>query len=108
MQIELIRILYRPHTLGAEELFRAHLTPYLQDAKSALDHKLETTHAENAALAKTVQAQRMEIEQLLSHLESVVNDIDGAATAATQFSKEHHIRQDAVKMDEEVNARSGI
>lgn len=65
-------------------------------------------HAENTELAQTVQAQRLEIEKLLAQLESVVTDIEGAATAATQFSKDSHIRQDAVEMDEEVNARSDI
>ncbi|KAJ5176488.1 uncharacterized protein N7482_002365 [Penicillium canariense] len=97
-----------PHTLGAEELYTAHLTPYLQEAQSTLNSRLEETHAQNAKLAQTVQAQRLEIETLLAHLESVVTDIEGAATAATEFSKEHHIRQDAVQMDEEVNARPGI
>lgn len=94
--------------LGAEDLYKAHLTPYLQKAKSTLNHKLEATHAENAELAQTVQMQRQEIEKLLSHIESVVNDIERAATAATQFSKEHHIREHAVEMDEEVNPRSGV
>lgn len=55
-----------------------------------------------------MQAQRLEIEQLLSRLGLVVSDIEGAAAAATQFSKEHHIRQDAVQMDEEVRARPGL
>ncbi|GLI79084.1 hypothetical protein PoHVEF18_007409 [Penicillium ochrochloron] len=96
------------HTLGAEELYRAHLTPYLQEAQATLNGKLEETHAQNAELAQTVQAQRREIEQLLTHLESVVTDIEGAATAATEFSKEHHIRQDAIQMDREVNARPGV
>lgn len=73
-----------------------------------LNSKLEATHAQNADLAQNVQAQRVEIEHLLSQLESVVSDLDGAATAATQFSREHHIRQDAVQMDEEVNVRPGV
>jgi kinetochore protein NNF1 len=55
-----------------------------------------------------VQNQRLEIERLLSNLGLVVSDIEGAATAASQFSKEHHIRQDAIQMDEEVRARSGL
>ncbi|KAJ5191433.1 Nnf1 [Penicillium cinerascens] len=97
-----------PHTLGAEDLYKAHLTPYLQEAQSALNDRLQATAAQNGELAQTVQAQRLEIEKLLSHLESVVTDIEGAATAATQFSKENHIREDAIQMDEEVNARSGI
>lgn len=84
------------------------MTPYLQEAQSALNDRLQATAAQNGELAQTVQAQRLEIEKLLSHLESVVTDIEGAATAATQFSKENHIREDAIQMDEEANARSGI
>lgn len=61
-------------------------------------------YAQNAELAQTVQAQRLEIEKLLSHIESVVTDIGGAATAATEFTNKHNIRQHAVDMDEEVNA----
>ncbi|OQE25972.1 hypothetical protein PENFLA_c007G04428 [Penicillium flavigenum] len=96
------------HTLGAEDLYKAHLTPYLQEAQSTLHARLEATHAENAGLAQTVQAQRLEIERLLSHLGLVVSDIEGAASAATQFSRQHHIRQDAIQMDEEVKARPGL
>ncbi|KAJ5874528.1 uncharacterized protein N7529_002958 [Penicillium soppii] len=97
-----------PHTLGAEDLYKAHLTPFLQEAQSTLNTRLEATNTENTELAQTVQAQRLEIEQLLSRLGLVVSDIEGAAAAATQFSKEHHIRQDAVQMDEEVRARPGL
>ncbi|OQE80920.1 hypothetical protein PENNAL_c0043G11357 [Penicillium nalgiovense] len=96
------------HTLGAEDLYKAHLTPYLQEAQSTLNTRLEATHAENAELAQTVQAQRLEIERLLSHLGLVVSDIEGAASAATQFSRQHHIRQDAIQMDEEAKARPGL
>jgi len=108
MFISLTLFLNSPHTLGAEELYKAHLTPYLQEAQSVLNDRLEATAAQNGELAQTVQAQRLEIEKLLSHLESVVSDIEGAATAATQFSKENHIREDAIQMDEEVNARPSI
>ncbi|CAG7921910.1 unnamed protein product [Penicillium olsonii] len=94
-----------PHTLGAEDLYKAHITPFLQEAQSTLNTRLEATNAENAELAQTVQAQRLEIEQLLSHLGLVVSDIEGAAAAATQFSQDHHIRQDAVQMDREAKAR---
>lgn len=101
-------VYYSAHTLGAEDLYKAHLTPYLQEAQSTLNARLEATHAENAELAQTVQAQRLEIERLLSHLGLVVSDIEGAASAATQFSRQHHIRQDAIQMDEEVKARPGL
>lgn len=84
------------------------MTPYLEEAQSALNNKIEATAVENGQLAQTVQAQRMEIERLLAHLESVVADIGDAAKAATQFSEENHIREDAIQMDEEVNAQPGI
>ena len=84
------------------------MTPYLQEAQATLNAKLDEIHAQNAELARTLQAQRREIEKLLAHLESVVTDIEGAATAATEFSKEHHIRQDAIQMVREVNARPEV
>ncbi|KAJ5908029.1 Nnf1 [Penicillium taxi] len=91
-----------PHTLGADELFNAYLTPYLQEAQSTLNKKLESTQAENTELAQIVQAQRLEIEKILSHLESILADVEGAATAATKFSAKSHLRQDAMEMNDEV------
>ncbi|KAJ5715918.1 uncharacterized protein N7483_013099 [Penicillium malachiteum] len=82
--------------------------PHVLDAQSTLNNTIEATNAQNSELAQTVQAQRLQIEKLLSHLESVVTDIEGAATAASQFSKEHHLRQDAIQMDEEVNRGSNV
>ncbi|CAG8215701.1 unnamed protein product [Penicillium nalgiovense] len=107
-RIVYVEWIWPAHTLGAEDLYKAHLTPYLQEAQSTLNARLEATHAENAELAQTVQAQRLEIERLLSHLGLVVSDIEGAASAATQFSRQHHIRQDAIQMDEEAKARPGL
>ncbi|EAW14692.1 PMF1/NNF1 family protein [Aspergillus clavatus NRRL 1] len=97
-----------PHTLTPDELYRAHLTPYLQETRSNLNAKIHDTEAENAELAQHIQRQRAEIEALLSGLESVVTDLEGAAVAASQFSGENDLRQEAFKMDEEVKARSEI
>jgi kinetochore protein NNF1 len=76
--------------------------------QSTLDSKLEATHAENAELAQRVQAQRLEIERLLAHIESVVADVEGAASASMQYSLENRIREEAVQMDEEVKAHPGL
>ncbi|OJJ44874.1 hypothetical protein ASPZODRAFT_17790 [Penicilliopsis zonata CBS 506.65] len=93
-----------PHTLGAEELYQAHLIPYFKEVEAELNTKLETTQDENTKLAARIQAQRMEIQGLLSNLETVVADLDHAATAAAQFSDQHHLRQEAADMDAEVKA----
>lgn len=85
-------------------MYAAHLTPYLQEVQASLDAKLAAVQTQNAEMATTIQEQRREINALLSGLESVMADLDGAAVAATQFSKENGLRQDAIRMDEEVRA----
>ncbi|KAF9885614.1 hypothetical protein FE257_012705 [Aspergillus nanangensis] len=96
-----------PHTLLPDELYRAHITPYLQDAQATLNAKQETTEVENTELAQRVQAQRKEIEELLSSLDGVVGDLKGAAAAATQFGADNDLRKEAIQMDEDVKINSG-
>lgn len=84
------------------------MTPFLEEAQSALNTKIESTQTQNATLAQDIQNQRMEIESLLSSLGSVVADLEGAAVAATQFSKENDLRQETIQMDEEVKARPEV
>lgn len=76
--------------------------------QASLDAKIEATQSQNAELAERIQAQRKEIESLLSGLEAVVGDLESAAKASTQFSKEHNLRQESLQMDEEVKARVDI
>ncbi|PYH42773.1 Nnf1-domain-containing protein [Aspergillus saccharolyticus JOP 1030-1] len=97
-----------PHTLPPDELFRAHLLPFMQETRLTLKTKIESVQNENSKLAQRVQAQRENIQNLLSSLESVVADLEGAAAAATQFSCDNNLRQEAAKMDVEVRAQSEI
>lgn len=76
--------------------------------QSALNAKLESTQSQNAELAERIQSQRKEIESLLSGLEAVVGDLEGAAKASIQFSREHNLRQESLQMDEEVRARVDV
>ena len=84
------------------------MTPFLEEAQSALNTKIESTQTQNATLAQDIQSQRMEVENLLSSLGSVVADLEGAAVAATQFSRENDLRQETIQMDEEVKARPEV
>ena len=71
----------------------------------SLDSKIAEAQLENVELAARIQAQRQEIESLLSSLESVVGDLDDAAKASTTFSKENKLRKESLQMDREVKAR---
>ncbi|KUL87490.1 hypothetical protein ZTR_04592 [Talaromyces verruculosus] len=91
-----------PHMLDAEGLYKAHLTPYLQEAQVALNAKIETAQSQNAVLAEKVLAQRKEIESLLSGLEAVMADLEGSAKTSTEYSKTHNLRQESLQIDEEM------
>ncbi|PYH98372.1 MIND kinetochore complex component Nnf1 [Aspergillus ellipticus CBS 707.79] len=97
-----------PHMLSPEELYRAHLLPHLMETQAKLDARIGSVQVENEELAGKVQEQRAEMERLLSGLEAVVADVEGAAAATTQFTAENRLRQDAAQMDGEVKARSEI
>ena len=91
--------------MGAKELYQAHLTPYLQEAQSTLDSELELLQSQNVGVAERIQNQRKEIQSLLSGLEIIVEDLEGAANGSIQFSKENGLRQEAVQIDGELKAR---
>jgi kinetochore protein NNF1 len=93
-----------PHTLGANELYQAHLAPYLEQAQSKLDLKLEATKAQNAELSEKIQLQRQEIESLLSGLEAVAGDLEGAIGATSDFDSERNLLMESLQMDEEVKS----
>lgn len=95
-----------PHMLDAGGLYKAHLTPYLQEVQVALNTKTEAAQSQNAALAEKVLAQRKEIESLLSSLEAVMADLEGSAKASTEYSKTHNLRQESLQIDEEMKMQT--
>ncbi|KAH8815965.1 Nnf1-domain-containing protein [Xylogone sp. PMI_703] len=67
-----------PHLLPAPAILNAHLSPLLVSQQSQLNAKLQTVQSQNASLAEKLVSQRKEIETLLSNVENVVRDLDGA------------------------------
>lgn len=72
---------HRPHLLPADAVLAAHLAPHLALQQSQLNAKLQTTQAHNAKLFADIQKQRAELEALVSLLEKLFADIDGAIGA---------------------------
>lgn len=71
----------RPHTLSADELHAAYLTPYLQQATTMLEGRLRDTQEENGVLMQRIGEQRAEMERLVKGLEGVVADLEGSVGA---------------------------
>ncbi|KIW19953.1 hypothetical protein PV08_00528 [Exophiala spinifera] len=94
------------HTLSADELYSAHVTPYLQQAKAELCSKIQTTQQDNAMMATKVNDERAEIEQLLKVLEGVIQDIEGSVAAmyVDEQNGFHELKNDVWQMEQEVAA----
>ena len=68
----------RPHTLGAGDLYSAHLTPYLREAEQTIATRLQSTQEDNTHLMDIIRQQRQEIEKLVGRVDLVVQDLGGA------------------------------
>ena len=58
-------------------LYLAHLAPYLGQAEVNLKAELNMIQGENEDMADTVSAQRDEVENLMTSLESVIESLEG-------------------------------
>ncbi|KAK3191065.1 hypothetical protein K4F52_003015 [Lecanicillium sp. MT-2017a] len=70
-----------PHTYPPSAILAAHLLPSLAAHQSQLNAQLQNTQVQNALLVDDVRRQRAEIEELLTQLEDVVDDVRGANAA---------------------------
>lgn len=57
---------------------RAHLAPIYNQQETLLNTRIQTTASTNIHLAQEITQQREEIERLVSLVEALVNDLDGA------------------------------
>ncbi|EXJ78272.1 hypothetical protein A1O3_09433 [Capronia epimyces CBS 606.96] len=94
------------HTLSAQELYCAHLSPFLQQAANELESKLQATQQHNAAMMATIGRQQAELEQLLNGLEAAVKDIEGSVQAmhSDEQGVPAQLRSDVWQMEQELAA----
>jgi kinetochore protein NNF1 len=87
-------------------LYTAHLTPFLQQASTELDAKLQTTQQDNVQIMQEIDAQRAEIEQLVAGLENVVAGIEGSIEAMNAGNPNGlaGLKNDSWQMEQEVAA----
>ncbi|KIW65662.1 hypothetical protein PV04_07902 [Phialophora macrospora] len=92
------------HTLSAEELYAAHLTPYLQRATEELNMRIQKSQQENTVIFGQINNQRAEIERLVSGLQHTVKDIEGSVDAmhSGQQTSFDELRNDVWQMEQEV------
>jgi kinetochore protein NNF1 len=92
----------RPHTLSAEELYRAYLAPGLVEVEGLLEEKLKVSRERNLEVGEDVQRQRVEIEMLMATLEGRVKDLEGAVGAMEEDSLGADLRREIGEMEGEL------
>jgi kinetochore protein NNF1 len=99
----------RPHTLSAEELHEAYLTPYLQQATTLLEGRLMDTQQVNRQLLQSIMEQRKEMEDLVQGLEGLVADLEESVEAmgGGMGGGVEGLRVEVWEMEGEVQAAGG-
>ncbi|RMZ85279.1 hypothetical protein DV738_g173, partial [Chaetothyriales sp. CBS 135597] len=95
------------HSLSADELYTARLTPFLQQAHTELQGKLGESQRENERMMSTIRQQQQDIESLMSKLEAVVKDLEGSVEAMTGGDEENTaqaLKRDLWTIEQEVTA----
>ena len=91
--------------LPPQSLYLAHLAPYLASTQAQLETELQAIQVENEQLAKGVERQRDEVERLVSGLEAVVADLEGANGTMSDVVESSEIRKETMEVDGEIGAR---
>ena len=92
--------------LPPQSLYLAHLAPYLASTQAQLETELQAIQVENEQLAKGVERQRDEVERLVSGLEAVVADLEGANGTMSDVVESSGLKKEAMEMDGEIGARA--
>ena len=95
-------LIKRLHTLLPEQLYLAHLSPYLQQTQKVLEERLRNTRVQNEELVQVTQQQREEIEQLIGGLEGVVRDLEGANEAMDGVLRDGEMKREVSEVEHEI------
>lgn len=97
---------YRPHTLPPQSLYLAHLAPYLTSTQAQLEAELQTVQAENEQLAKGLEGQGDDVERLISGLEAVIADLEGANEVMGAVVEGGEIKREVMEVEGELGGRA--
>ena len=93
------------HELAPQQLFLAHLAPYLNDTKTQLDGKMSQVQNENAHLIQSIKEQEAEIEKMVHGLENIITDLDNGSATLHATTEDGTLRREAREIDGEIAMR---
>lgn len=99
---------YRPHTLPPQQLYLAHLAPYLTSTQRTIEEQMQQLEEDNLRMVKEVEAQRAEVERLVGGLEGVIRDLEGANEVLGDVVADGSLRKEAGDVDVEMGGTGGV
>lgn len=95
------------HAIPPQQLYLAHLAPYLKETQNTLEGEMLQLQADNETLLREIEAQEQEVEGMVSSLEAVIRDLEGANQVLDQVVGDGSIRTDARELHAEITGRKG-
>lgn len=71
-----------------------------------LESELQTVQTENEQLAKGVEGQRDEVERLVSGLEALIADLEGANEVMGGLVEGEEMKKEAMEVESDIGGRS--
>ena len=95
------------HEIQPQQLYLAHLAPYLEETQKKLEGEMLQLQADNETLVNSIHAQEEEVERMVSDLEAVIRDLEGANEVMDQVVGDASMRTDARELHAEIAGREG-
>ena len=96
---------FRMHEIPPQQLFLAHLTPYLNETRTKLEAEMVQSQDENERLMKDIHGQEEEVESIINGLEAAIRDLEGANEAMEDAVEKGDVKSEAREVDREIMGR---
>lgn len=97
----------RMHEIPPQQLYLAHLAPYLEETQTKLESEMLQLQADHETLVRGIQAQEEEVERMVSGLEAMIKDLEGANEVMDEVVGDRSMRTDARELHAEITGREG-
>ena len=95
----------RMHEVPPQQLFLAHLVPYLKETRAKIEADMVQLQDENETLMKGIQEQEEEVENIVNVLEATIRDLEAANGVMEEVVNNGDVKREAGEVDKEIMGR---
>ena len=95
----------RIHETPPEQLFLAHLAPFMKETETNLEAEISQMEAENAQLLKSMRESEEEADKMAGDLEIIIKDLESASEVVDDAVSGGDLKREVRNVDEQIVAR---